>query len=189
MRLLPPNPEVEPEFARMARFGDNEMLPLLQKVRAAIDRHVPDRSMGIVLDEWNVWRILFTRPYESGWHDGVTEAIYAAGMFHMFCREAESLGLSMALFFQIVNEGGMAVDAYSAKLTPLGQIFAMFAVHQGGRLVRRGPLRSGRSSPCGAASSGRRSAAAARTGRHGWGRTAAASDPSPCARPASGRRT
>src|SRR6185503_18657562 len=106
---LPPNPEVEPEFARLSRYGESEMLPLLQNVRKAIDRRAPDRHMGIVLDEWNVWRTWFTRPYESGWHDGVTEAINAAGMLHMFCRQAEPLGLTMALFFQVVNEGGMVV--------------------------------------------------------------------------------
>jgi alpha-L-arabinofuranosidase len=141
--LLPPNPEVEPEYARLSRFAESEMLPLLRDVRGCIDRQLPDRSIGIALDEWNVWRIWFTRPYESGWHDGVTEAAYAAGMLHMFCREAATLKLAMALFFQVINEGGMVVAPFSARLTPRGQVLAMLVVHQNGRLIRIDPPREG----------------------------------------------
>lgn len=134
--LRPPNPEVEQAFARMSHYAEKEMLPRLRSVRQAIDRQVPGRHIGIALDEWNVWHEWFTRPYLHAWHESVTEAVWTAGMIHMMCRHAEPLGLSMAAFFQPVNEGAIVVEPFSAKLTPLGQVFAMFAIHQGGRILR-----------------------------------------------------
>ncbi len=134
--LRPPNPETEQAFARMSRYAEAEMLPRLRKVRQTIDQRVPGRRIGIALDEWNVWHEWFTRPYLYAWHESVTEAVWTAGMLHMMCRHAEPLGLTMAAFFQPVNEGAIAVEPFSAKLTPLGQVFAMFAVHQGGRILR-----------------------------------------------------
>jgi alpha-L-arabinofuranosidase len=134
--LRPPNPEAEQAFSRMSHYAEREMLPILQKVRQAIDRQVPGRRIGIALDEWNVWQDWFTRPYLYAWRESVTEAVWTAGMIHMMCRYAEPLGLTMGAFFQPVNEGAIAVEPFSAKLTPLGQVFALFAAHQGGRILR-----------------------------------------------------
>jgi alpha-L-arabinofuranosidase len=142
--LRPPDPQVDRTYAQMSCHPANEMLPLLQNVRQAIDRRAPGRHIGIALDEWNVWREWFTRPYQYAWHESVTEAVWAGGMIHMMCREAEPLGLSMGAFFQPVNEGMIAVGPFSANLTPLGQVFALFAVHEGQRILRLGEARPGR---------------------------------------------
>lgn len=127
-------PEAEREFSTLSRFAVATLLPMLRGVRQAIDRQAPGRPIGIALDEWNVWREWFTKPNENAWRDSVTEAAYAAGMFHMFCREAESLGLTMCAFFEPV-EGGIAIEPFSARFTPLGQVWVMFSIHSGGRRV------------------------------------------------------
>ncbi|HYV29241.1 MAG TPA: carbohydrate binding domain-containing protein, partial [Candidatus Eisenbacteria bacterium] len=80
-----PGPEAEREFAELSHFAVSTMLPLLRNVRQAIDQRDSGRHIGIALDEWNVWRNWFTKPYENAWHDSVTEAVYAAGMLNMFC--------------------------------------------------------------------------------------------------------
>jgi alpha-L-arabinofuranosidase len=132
--LQVPGPEAEREFAELSHFAVSTMLPLLRSVRQAIDQRDSGRHIGIALDEWNVWRNWFTKPYENAWHDSVTEAVYAAGMLNMFCREAESLGLTICAFFEPV-EGGITIEPFSARFTPLGQVFAMFSIHRSGRLL------------------------------------------------------
>jgi alpha-N-arabinofuranosidase len=143
--LLPAGPQAEQEFARLSHYATSEMLPLLRNVRRAIEDRAAGRHIGIALDEWNVWHNWFTRPAENPWYESVTEAVWAAGMIHMMCREAEPLGLTLGAFFQPVNEGAIAVEPFSARLTPLGQVFALLSVHQGGRMLQARESRPGSS--------------------------------------------
>ena len=41
--------------------------------------------------------------------------------------------------FQPVNEGLIAVEPFTARLTAMGQVFQLFRPHQGGRLVKCDP--------------------------------------------------
>ena len=78
-----------------------------------------------------MWYSWYTRPR-------VAEGIYAASMLNMFCREFRRLGVTIGCYFEPVNEGAIRVDPFSAELTPIGQVMALFAAHQGNRLVELG---------------------------------------------------
>ena len=95
------------------------VLPRLQNLRRLLDRHSPNGArIGIAFDEWNVW---------SAWNrtPGAAEALFAASMLNMLCREARPLGIDMACCFQPINEGAILVDAFSSRLTPVGQVFSL----------------------------------------------------------------
>ncbi len=49
-----------------------------------------------------------------------------------------------AAMFQPVNEGLIQVQPFSADLTAMGQVFALFRAHQGGRLLKTAPPRDAR---------------------------------------------
>jgi len=132
--------EMDRELARLSRFAGADLLTLLENDRRIIDQAAPQgKKIPIAFDEWNVWHNWLVRPGDEEWHAGIIGAGYAASMLNMLGREAEPLGLSMAAFFQPVNEGAIAVGPYAATLTPVGQVFALFAVHQGARLVKLDP--------------------------------------------------
>jgi acetyl esterase/lipase len=57
-------------------------------------------------------------------------------LLNMLCREAQHLGLEMACFFMPVNEGAIRVDPLSARLDAAGQVFELYKVHQGNRLLK-----------------------------------------------------
>jgi hypothetical protein len=54
----------------------------------------------------------------------------------MFCREAENLKLELTGYFQPVTEGAIKVDPLTCELEPDGEVFALFAPHQGNRLLK-----------------------------------------------------
>jgi alpha-L-arabinofuranosidase len=106
------------------------ILPRLQDLRRFLDQHAPAGArIGIAFDEWNVWDAWNREP-------GAAEALLAASMLNMFCREADARGLDMACYFQPINEGAIRVDAFSSRLTPVGRVFSLFAVHKNNRLLK-----------------------------------------------------
>jgi alpha-N-arabinofuranosidase len=86
------------------------------------------KPLGIAFDEWNVWYAWYRVP-------GVAEGVYAALMLNHFCREARRLGMTLGAYFEPVNEGAILVEPGSARLTPVGQVHALFKPHHGGRLL------------------------------------------------------
>jgi hypothetical protein len=52
-----------------------------------------------------------------------------------YLREAAALGLELAGYFQPVSEGAIKVEPFDCQLEPDGQVFALFGVHQGNRLL------------------------------------------------------
>ena len=138
-------PEGAAEFTRQAGQPRDEVLPWLREMRRAIDQSSPPgKRIPIAFDEWNLWHNWFTRHYEAQWHIGPIDAAFAAGQLQMFCQEAESLNLVSAAMFQPVNEGLIRVKPFSAELTAMGQVFALFRAHQGGRLLKGDPPRDAR---------------------------------------------
>ncbi len=86
-----------------------------------------DDSIRISFDEWNTWYAWY-RP------GSVCDGIFAACMFHMLIAEAEAAGMELACHFEAVNEGVIRVEPTRARLTPMGQIFALMKQHAGGTL-------------------------------------------------------
>jgi alpha-N-arabinofuranosidase len=91
-----------------------------------------DRGIGIAFDEWNVWYAWYREP-------GVAEGIYAALMLGHLCREARKLGVTIGAYFEPVNEGAILVEPASARLTPVGQVHALFKAHHGNELLDVAP--------------------------------------------------
>ena len=119
-----------PEKASPAWMLLDPVLPRLQNLRRFLDRHAPAGvRIGIAYDEWNVWDAWSRSP-------GAAEALFVASMLNMLCREANTTGIDMACYFQPINEGAIRVDAFSARLTPVGQVFSLFKVHANNRLLK-----------------------------------------------------
>ncbi len=101
----------------------------MRDIRSFIDERPPGRKpLGIAFDEWNVWYAWYRVP-------GVAEGVYAALMLNHFCREARRLGMALGAYFEPVNEGAILVEPASARLTPVGQVHALFKPHHGARLL------------------------------------------------------
>ena len=116
------------EFRRVAAAAGDD-LRTMKQIRSRLDSHAPGgKSIGISFDEWNVWYAWFRVP-------GVVEGIHAAAMLNMFCREARNVGMTFGAYFEPVNEGAILVQGESCKLTPAGQVFAMFKPHHGNKLI------------------------------------------------------
>ena len=111
------------------------LLPRLRSVRRAADPLPQGTRLEIAFDEWNVWHDWFTKPFDHTWHVGPIDGIYVATMLNMLCREAGPLKLTMAAFFEPVNEGAIEVQPGSARLTSVGQVFAIYRAHHGNRLL------------------------------------------------------
>jgi alpha-N-arabinofuranosidase len=119
-----------PEHASPAWMRLDPVLPRLQDLRRFLDQHAPAGArIGIAYDEWNVWDAWSRTP-------GAAEALFAASMLNMLCREADALGLDMACYFQPINEGAIRVDPFASRLTPVGQVFSLMKSHQNNRLLK-----------------------------------------------------
>jgi alpha-L-arabinofuranosidase len=55
---------------------------------------------------------------------------------NMLCRETNNYGIGMAAYFQPINEGLVAVEPFSTRLTAIGQIFILHRIHSGNRLIK-----------------------------------------------------
>jgi len=119
-------------MAGVAKAPTQDALPLLKSLRQFADRTAPGgKRMGIAYYEWNVY---------WGRSGDVVGGVFAAGMLNMFCREAEPLGLALASYFQPVTEGAIKVEPLTCELEPDGEVFALYAAHQGNRLLKTSPM-------------------------------------------------
>jgi len=115
------------EFRRVA--GEpTHVIEGMRELRSRVDAHAAEKTLGISLDEWNVWYAWYRHP-------GVAEGIHHAAMLNQLCREAESLGVTLACFFQPINEGVILVEPFHAYLPAGGQIFPLLKEHRGNRLL------------------------------------------------------
>jgi alpha-N-arabinofuranosidase len=102
--------------------------PLLQKAQVNFRAEVsPDRPWGIAFDEWNT---MWKHPGSAGM------GLYAAGVLNLLCREAAPLKVERACFFMPINEGAIQVTPLTASLDIAGDVFELFKVHQGNRLLK-----------------------------------------------------
>lgn len=108
-----------------ARASTSYLRPALQKFQMELARPV-------LFDEWNT---LWGKPGSLGM------GLYTAGVLNLLCREADSLNVEQALFFQPVTEGCVTVTPMGSDLDVAGRVFAVFGEHQGNRLLRIAPER------------------------------------------------
>lgn len=115
-------------MADVAKASTQDVLPLLRSLRQFVDRTAPGGNrMGIAYYEWNV---------DWGRSGDVIGGVFVAGMLNLFCREAEALRLALTGYFQPVTEGAIKVNPLTSELEPDGQVFALYAAHQGNRLLK-----------------------------------------------------
>ncbi len=120
-----------PDYAgmtQMSKVPTMNILPSLISERQLLDQaNTGKKRVGIAFYEWNT---MWDRPGDA------ISGVFAAGMLNMFCREAENLKLELTGYFQPVTEGAIKVDPLTSEFEPDGEVFALFAPHQGNRLLK-----------------------------------------------------
>ena len=113
------------------RMPTMHLRPLLANMHASLLRDVPAGCrFGIAFDEWNtMW----------GRQGSVSMGLYTAGALNLLCREAEPLGIDRAYYFMAINEGAIQVSPFTSRLDTAGEVFDLFKVHQGNRLLKTPP--------------------------------------------------
>jgi alpha-L-arabinofuranosidase len=123
------------DMIQMMKAPTMIVLPPLISERQVLDQASSGKKrVGMAFYEWN---LMWDR------RGDVFSGVFAAGMLNMFCREAESLGMVLAGYFQPITEGAIKVDPLGSELEADGEVFEMFAVHQGNRLLKTTGLTAG----------------------------------------------
>jgi alpha-N-arabinofuranosidase len=124
----------EPEYHSVLR-GAYTMDELVTKHSAIMDKHDPEKKVGLVVDEWGVWTDVEpgTNPGFLYQQNTVRDALLAALHFHVFHKHAERV--SMANIAQMINvlQAMILTDKEKMLLTPTYHVFEMYKVHQGGK--------------------------------------------------------
>ncbi len=124
------------EFTRQALQARQSILPWLEGERQGMDElGTVGQRIQLMLAEWNIKHDWFNYPFVNQWHVSPIDAAFAASQLNMLCRSANSLNMKLAAMFQPVNEGAIAVKPFSAELTAMGQVLALYRAHRGGRLL------------------------------------------------------
>jgi alpha-N-arabinofuranosidase len=106
---------------------------LLGKHEAIMDKHDPEKKIGMIVDEWGTWYDVEPGT-EPGWlyqQNSVRDALVAAISLHIFHAHHERV--TMANIAQMVNvlQAMVLTDKDKMLLTPTYHVFEMLNVHQG----------------------------------------------------------
>ena len=106
---------------------------LITRHSAIMDKHDPERRVGMVVDEWGAWYDVEpgTNPGFLHQQSTLRDALVAALNFHIFHKHAARV--SMANIAQTVNvlQAVILTDREKMLLTPTYHVFEMYKVHQG----------------------------------------------------------
>ncbi len=117
--------------------GAAKMDELVTKHSVVMDKHDPERKVGLVVDEWGIW----TDP-EPGSTPGflyqqnsLRDAFVASLHLNVFHKHAARV--TMANIAQVVNvlQAMILTDKEKMLLTPTYHVFEMYKVHQDARLL------------------------------------------------------
>ena len=107
---------------------------LITKHSEIMDRHDPEKRIGLIVDEWGTWYDVEpgTNPGFLYQQNTLRDALAAALNFHIFHRHADRV--MMANIAQTVNvlQAMILTDGEKILRTPTYHVFEMFKVHQGG---------------------------------------------------------
>lgn len=113
------------------------MDPLIAGHAEVMDRHDPERKVGMVVDEWGTWYAVEpgTNPGFLYQQNSMRDALVAAIHFHIFQKHAARV--SMANIAQMVNvlQAVILTDGPKMLRTPTYWAFEMFKDHQGGQVI------------------------------------------------------
>lgn len=108
------------DYTQAARVGGTQLLAGMRSMRAELNS-----TVTISTDEWG-----YGPPWKVS-RFGVAHAMYAAALVGSVVRNAAEFGVEFSNYFEIINEGGISVQPFSAELDPIGELFARYAQHQG----------------------------------------------------------
>lgn len=110
-----------------AKRPQNDFVGLLKNLRQALN--ATGKDIAISADEWGLgppWKVnVFS----------VAHGMYAAGFLGAVTRAAPEVNLQFTNYFEPVNEGAIQAHPFNSTLTPVGQVMALYAQHQGGARV------------------------------------------------------
>lgn len=119
---------IKEDLPIIAKASTQTLRPILQNALDVYRQEVPkDRRVNIVLDEWNL---------KWGSPGNMGMGLNAANTLNLLCRESPELAIERAYFFMPVNEGAIRVTPLDAKLDVVGEIFKLYAAHQGNLLLK-----------------------------------------------------
>lgn len=128
-------------------FSDDQWYELLAKAaaiegivtghRQLMDEVDPERSIGLILDEWGAWHPVEEGKPRRGLYQQNTmrDAVVAALSLDVFHNHADKL--VMANIAQLINvlQSLLLVDETRCITTPTYHVFALYAAHKGGQAV------------------------------------------------------
>ncbi|HUX22865.1 MAG TPA: alpha-L-arabinofuranosidase C-terminal domain-containing protein [Spirochaetia bacterium] len=125
---------------------------LIREVRAGIEVYDPQRSIGLVIDEWGTWYPEARSDTGLEQQNTMRDALVAALNLDIFVRNADVV--AMANIAQTINvlQAMILTRGERMVLTPSYHVFEMYRHHQAGESVR--VLTESPAAPDGAAGSG-----------------------------------
>jgi len=114
------------------------MEELINKHGAIMDKHDPDKRVGMIVDEWGTWYDV-----EPGANPGflyqqntLRDALVAALNFNIFNAHADRVAMANIAQTANVLQAMVLTDKDKMILTPTYHVFEMYKVHQGARLLK-----------------------------------------------------
>ncbi len=108
------------------------MEELLARHIAIMDRHDPEKKIGLIVDEWGTWYdpTPGTNPGFLEQQNSLRDAIVAAINFHLFHRHADRIHMTNIAQTINVLQAMVLTDGPRMVLTPSYHVFEMYTVHQ-----------------------------------------------------------
>ncbi|GAB4456157.1 MAG: alpha-L-arabinofuranosidase AbfB [Armatimonadaceae bacterium] len=110
-----------------------EMDTLIRRHSEIMDRHDPEKRIGLIVDEWGTWYDVEpgTNPGFLYQQNSLRDALVAALNFHIFHSYADRV--VMANIAQTINvlQAMILTEGEKMVLTPTYHVFEMYKVHQG----------------------------------------------------------
>jgi alpha-L-arabinofuranosidase len=113
------------------------MEELVTKHAAIMDKHDPERKVGMIVDEWGTWYdpTPGSHPGFLEQHNTLRDAIVAGINLNIFNQHCDRV--TMTNIAQMINvlQAMILTDKEKMILTPTYHVFEMFKVHQGATLI------------------------------------------------------
>lgn len=118
-------------------FKANAAEDFIRKTEAIMDRHDPEKRIGMIIDEWGTWLDVEpgTNPGFLYQQNSLRDALVAALSFNIFNAHAERI--HMTNIAQTINVLQSMILTEGAKMlrTPTYHVFEMYKVHQDATLL------------------------------------------------------